>query len=113
MADSEKVLVNLDFQGEQTVKNLLDPVDPQDAVTLSYLVSLIPPKFAADFGDGAAKSFVFNHAFNTLDVFVQVYENATGETVKASVERTDANNVTVQVQGTAPALDAYRVIIHT
>lgn len=113
MATAEKQLVNLDFQNEQTVKNLIDPVDPQDAVTLSYLQGFVQQKFAADFGDGASKVFVFNHAFNTLDVFVQVYENATGETVKASVERTDANNVTVEVQGSAPALDAYRVIIHS
>lgn len=111
MATLEKILVDLDFQNEQTAKNLADPVDPQDAVTLAYLNS-VTGKFAADFGDGAAKIFVFNHAFNTLDVFVQVYENATGEDVKVSVERTDANNVTVEVKGTAPALGAYRVIIH-
>ena len=110
MSDAQKQLVDLDFQGEQTARNLANPVNPGDAVNLAYL-QLVNGKFAADFGDGSSKTFVFNHGFNTFDVLVEVYELATGETVKVSVERTDADNVTVEVKGTAPGVDTYRVVI--
>jgi len=68
-------------------------------------------KFATDFGDGVAKTFVLNHALGTLDVNVDLFENSTGETVNAKIERTDANNVTVKVKGAAPTAAEYRAVI--
>ena len=66
--------------------------------------------YAANIGNGSATSFVVNHALNAIDVVVQVKENPSLELVITDVAITDANNVTVSFS-TAPALNAYRVII--
>lgn len=66
--------------------------------------------FASNIGNGAATSFVINHALNTVDVVVQIKENSSLQLVIADVAITDANNVTVAFAA-APALNAYRVII--
>ena len=66
--------------------------------------------FAANLGNGSATSFVVNHALNAIDVLVQVKEISSLELVLTDVVITDANNVTVSF-ATAPALNAYRVII--
>ena len=66
--------------------------------------------FASNIGNGSATSFVVNHALNAIDVTVQVKENSSLELVITDVAITDANNVTITF-ATAPALNAYRVII--
>lgn len=66
--------------------------------------------FAANIGNGSATSFVVNHALNTVDVVAQIKENSSLELVIADIIITDANNITVSF-ATAPALNAYRVII--
>jgi hypothetical protein len=67
-------------------------------------------KASADVGNGAATSFAVNHNLGTRDVIVNVYDNATYDTVEVDVVRTDANNVTVSF-ASAPASNAYRVVI--
>lgn len=67
-------------------------------------------KVAANVGDGAATSFAITHSLGTRDVVVNVYDNASYDTVECDVVRTDANNVTVSFN-VAPSLDAYRVVI--
>jgi hypothetical protein len=66
--------------------------------------------FAANVGNGTNTSYVINHNLNTRDVLVQVYDNATYDTVYLDVFRTDANNVTLTF-AVAPASNAYRVVI--
>jgi hypothetical protein len=67
-------------------------------------------KFAEDVGDGLTTSFDVDHNFDTKDVVVQVFDNATDDTVEVDVVRTTTNRVTVSF-AVAPDEDAYRVVV--
>lgn len=67
-------------------------------------------KATASVGNGTNTSFAVTHNLGTRDVQVQVYDNASYDTVECDVVRTDANNVTVSFT-VAPANDAYRVVV--
>jgi hypothetical protein len=59
---------------------------------------------------GVATSYAITHNLGTRDVAVNVYDNATYETVETDIVRTDANTVTVSF-AVAPTSNAYRVVI--
>lgn len=67
----------------------------------------------ANVGDGEAVAFAITHNLNSRDVIVQIYDNATYDTVYADVVRTSVNVVTVTFSGvpTVPSANAYRVLI--
>jgi hypothetical protein len=66
-------------------------------------------KFAANFGDGSATSFVITHNLNTKDVDVTIYRNSGNfDEVLAEVQHTSVNTITI-VMDSAPAAAAYRV----
>lgn len=67
----------------------------------------------ANVGDGEAIAFAITHNLNSRDVIVQLYDNATYDTVYADVVRTSVNVVTVTFSGvpTVPSSNAYRVLI--
>lgn len=68
-------------------------------------------KFAANFGDGAATSYAITHNLGTLDVTVKVFVNSSGADVTpTSITRNSINQVTI-VMGSAPALNADRVVV--
>lgn len=67
-------------------------------------------KVAASVGNGSNTSFAVTHNLGTRDVQVQVFDNATYDTIECDVVRTDTNNVTVSF-ATAPASNAYRVVV--
>jgi hypothetical protein len=67
-------------------------------------------KASASVGNGTNTSFALIHSLNTRDVQVQIYDNATYDTVEADVVRTDADTVTVSFS-VAPASNAYRVVV--
>ena len=67
-------------------------------------------KASASVGNASATSFAIAHNLNTEDVIVQVFDNATHDTVETDVVRTDVNTVTVSFS-TAPANNAYRVVV--
>ena len=67
-------------------------------------------KAAASVGNGSNTSFAVTHNLGTRDVQVQVFDNATYDTIECDVVRTDINNVTVSF-ATAPASNAYRVVV--
>lgn len=67
-------------------------------------------KATASVGNGINTSFAITHNLNTRDVQVQIYDNATYDTVEADVVRTDNNTVTVSF-ATAPTTNAYRVVV--
>jgi hypothetical protein len=67
-------------------------------------------KASANVGNGSATSFAITHNLNSRDVVVNVYDNATYDTVETDVVRTDANTVTVSFT-VAPTNNAYRVVI--
>ena len=68
-------------------------------------------RYATDFGDGSATSYVITHNLNTLDVEVTVRENA-GSKRQAIVEvqHTSVNSVTILVD-VAPTAAALRAIV--
>ena len=59
---------------------------------------------------GSATSYAIAHNLGTRDVTVNVYDNATYETVETDIVRTDSNTVTVSF-AVAPTSNAYRVVI--
>lgn len=61
-------------------------------------------------GNSSDLSFTITHNFGTRDVVVQVYDNATYDTVIADTVRASTNTVTVAFS-TAPSTNAYRVVI--
>lgn len=66
--------------------------------------------YAANIGDGTATSYAVTHNLGTIDVIVMLKDNTTLEEVLADVVITNTNTVTVTF-ATAPAANAYRVII--
>lgn len=76
------------------------------AVTPSGLASM---SFKQTFGNGTATTFTFTHNFNTLDVQVEVIQVSNGATIYTDVKRTV--NTVVIATGSAPASNAYRVLI--
>jgi hypothetical protein len=67
-------------------------------------------KYSTNVGNASATSISVTHSLSTRDVQVQVYDNATYDTVEVDVVRTDTDTVTVSF-ATAPALNAYRVVV--
>ena len=65
---------------------------------------------AANVGDGTNTVYAVNHNLGTRDVIVQVFDNATFETVFLDTTRTSVDTVTLTF-ATAPASNAYRVLI--
>jgi hypothetical protein len=64
----------------------------------------------ANVGDGESIVFAVTHNLASRDVIVQVYDNATYDTVYVDTVRTSVNVVTLTF-ATAPASNAYRVVI--
>lgn len=69
-------------------------------------------QFKANIGNGSATSYVVNHALNTRDVIVQIYDNNTYETVQCKVIRNDVNNVTISTAAAASSA-GLRVVIQS
>lgn len=68
-------------------------------------------KFNANIGDGSATSYAVTHNLGTRDVTVEVYHNSGNfDTVLVEIQRTSVNAVTI-VFDTAPATNAYRVMV--
>ena len=67
-------------------------------------------KVTANVGNGTNTSFAISHNLGTRDITVNVYSNASYDTVETDVVRTDANTVTISFT-VAPTSDAYRVVI--
>ena len=67
-------------------------------------------KAVASVGNASNTSFAVSHGLSTRDVQVQIYDNATYDTVECDVVRTDTSTVTVSFS-VAPSLNAYRVVI--
>ena len=64
----------------------------------------------ANVGDGTNTSYAITHNLNSRDVIVQVYDNTTYDTIFVDTVRTSVNVVTLTF-ATAPASNAYRVVI--
>lgn len=123
MTGADGLAVRLNANGGLRVENLgirvlADPAVVNDPAGPSLIVggngvavntALFPRKFAASI-TGTGTNIPVTHNLNSLDVQVEVYEVASGQTVYADVYRTDVNTVTLGF-GTAPAAGQYRVVI--
>jgi hypothetical protein len=68
-------------------------------------------RYAVDFGDGAATSYVITHNLNTLDVEVYVRETGGSKRhVLTEIQHTSVNSVTILVDS-APASSALRATV--
>lgn len=68
-------------------------------------------RFAANFGDGSATSYVLTHNLGTFDVHTEVFRNSGNrDTVLVEVRRTSVNAVTI-ITDTPPAVDAFRCVV--
>lgn len=74
--------------------------------------TVVVRKYAVAIGNGALTSITVNHALNTQDVTVSVYQNSsTWDEVECDVQHTDANNVTL-LFAVAPTTNQYRCVVH-
>jgi hypothetical protein len=67
-------------------------------------------KFAVNIGDGSATSYTVTHNLGSLDVQVAIFQNSNGEEVITDVTHATTNTLTI-VFATAPASNAYRVVV--
>ena len=67
-------------------------------------------KFAVSIGDGSATSYTVTHNLGSIDVAVTVFANSGGDEVITDVTHATTNTLTV-VFATAPASNAYRVVV--
>lgn len=73
--------------------------------------SLMLKRMSQAIGDGSATSYTVTHNFNTRDVQVEVYRNSGNyDTVLVEIRRTSVNAVQL-VFDTAPASNAYQVVV--
>ena len=92
-----------------TAESDIDTLETQVAALASASASLTN-KVSVNVGNTSATSFAIDHNLGTSDVLVQVYDNATFDTVEVDVVRTTSNRVTVSF-ASAPGNNAYRVVI--
>jgi hypothetical protein len=77
--------------------------------TVAIDTAVVVRKFALTLSTSAT-SLAVTHNLGTLDVQVQVYEVATGDTVECDVTRSTVNQVTLGFT-TAPAINSLRVVV--
>jgi hypothetical protein len=73
---------------------------------------VVPRKFAANIGNGALTAITVTHGLGTRDVVTEVYRNsAPYDKVWPDIDRSvGVNDVTITF-ATAPATNAYRVVV--
>lgn len=73
--------------------------------------SAVPKKFATNVGDGSSTAITVTHNLNTRDVIVQLFESATPWDMQIVDVTLPSVNTATLTFATAPASNAYRVVI--
>jgi hypothetical protein len=76
----------------------------------ALVVDSFTRKFSANVGNGSNTSYAITHGLSTRDVIVNVYDNATYDTVDLDVVRSNANSIMLTFSS-PPTADQYRVVI--
>lgn len=81
------------------------------ADTVAVDTAIVVRKFASSVGNGSSTSIAVTHNLGTRDITYSVYDSATYEFVDVDGTATDTNTLTLTF-GSAPASNAYRVVVH-
>lgn len=106
--------ITFDAKGRATAAaNVAIAITASQVTDFTSAVQAVIGSFGAvaSFGDGTATVFTITHSLNSRDVVVQVYDNASFDTVYMDVVRTTVNTVTLTVAGPVPTSNQYRVLI--
>lgn len=107
--------ITFDSKGRATAAaNVAIAITASQVTNFTAAVQAIIGSFGAvaNVGDAEAVVFAITHNLNSRDVIVQVYDNATFDTVYVDVVRTSANVVTLSFgAGPVPTSNQYRVLI--
>jgi phage-related tail fiber protein len=80
-----------------------------DAVSIDTAV--VTRKYAVSIGNASSTSIAVVHGLGTKDITYSVQDSTTGEFVEVDAVATDTNTLTLTFV-TAPASNAYRVVVH-
>lgn len=106
--------ITFDSKGRATAAaNVAIAITASQVTDFTTAVQAVIGSFGAvaNFGDGTSTAFTITHSLNSRDVVVQVYDNASFDTVYMDVVRTTVNTVTLTVAGPVPTSNQYRVLI--
>lgn len=82
------------------------------ALTIAQVKTMLgyTNKYAANVGNGALTSITVNHALNSTDIVVSIWDVANKNNVECDITTVDANNITVAF-AVAPTTNQYRVVV--
>ena len=114
--------INADVAGKGLVKSAttgaLDIVAEDDTIEVSEdgikvtaKADFRNHKAVADIGDAVASTITVTHTLGTKDVMVQLFNQATGETVEAYTARPTTDSVVISFNGYVPAVAEFRLVI--
>jgi hypothetical protein len=108
--ESNKGIVELATSAETVTGTSTTLATHPAGVKSAIDTALAATGFSANVGNGTNTNYAITHSLGTRDVIVQLYDNATYDTVFVDTVRTDTNTVTLTF-ATAPSANAYRVVI--
>ena len=111
---SQSLAITTDAQGRVSAKSATAIAITASQVTnfTSTVGGIIASqKFVTSVGNGALTIIPVAHGLGSLDVMVQLFDNATGETVNAGVRRATPTDIELNFT-TAPAANAIRVMVY-
>lgn len=95
------------FNGSANVSWSLTEIGVDTAIASAFANR----QFTSPVGDGTSAEISLTHNLGTQRVIVQLYDNATFETVYTDVVRTDVNSVKV-IFNSPPAANAYTILVY-
>jgi hypothetical protein len=97
-------------QTAQTASYVLQAVSASFATTSSFALTYPYNSTSSVIGNGLSSSFNINHGFNTRNLHITVYEDATGDIVYPDLKHLNANTSSI-IFANPPSLNQYIVYI--